>query len=436
MLWAKALPDVRHGEVVGFVITIDDVTAQRAQTQHLMYLATHDQLTGLYNRPQFLEFVRHAAGRQRRQQRCGVVLFIDVDDLKQTNDRLGHDAGDRLLRTVAARVSDAVRPADVVARYGGHEFTVLCEDLRDLGEATSIAERVPHVRRGADNGDGPFSLSCCARPRRRSREDPAATVELADQAKYRAKTACAPGGPQPTPHHADRGARRPGRDPSPCARSERWLPPGGARRPLLPRRRPPAPSPSRTALAWEGHRQLPHQRLPLRGLDRCPKLPGWRLRGRRTRRRPRCAIVLAPSMFESFTPGGDGGGRGQSQPKRRAGIGPFIYRRVLPRPPRLPPPHGARMTLTSPLAARGSDQSPTAGSQRDHRSTMTGRAERPRRSSRAAEPLTEEGADSWEPTLSSVVVAPVIVPFLSHEWDRLVSGVSLRHTPDIGAGSS
>src|SRR5579871_4038681 len=127
-LLAKAVPDVGHGEVAGFVVTIDDVTAQRAHTEHLMYLATHDPLTGLYNRPQFLEFVRHAAGRQRRQQRCGALLFIDVDNLKRTNDRLGHDAGDRLLRTVAARVSGAVRPADVVARYGGDEFTVLCED--------------------------------------------------------------------------------------------------------------------------------------------------------------------------------------------------------------------------------------------------------------------------------------------------------------------
>ena len=186
-LLAKAIPDIRDGQVVGFVVTIDDVTAQRAQTAHLMYLATHDQLTGLYNRPQFLEFVRHAAGRQRRQHGCGIVLFIDVDGLKQTNDQLGHDAGDRLLRTVAARVSAAVRPVDVVARYGGDEFTVLCDDLRDLDEATSLAERVRTSGAGPPNGEEQFSLSVGHALIDDPDMDPAAVVDLADQAMYRAK---------------------------------------------------------------------------------------------------------------------------------------------------------------------------------------------------------------------------------------------------------
>jgi diguanylate cyclase (GGDEF)-like protein/PAS domain S-box-containing protein len=186
-LWATALPDVRHGDVVGFVLTIVDVTEQRAQTQHLMYLATHDQLTGLYNRPQFLEFVRRAACRQQREQRCAVVLFIDVDNLKKTNDRLGHDAGDRLLRTVAARVSAAVRPSDVVARYGGDEFAVLCEDLRDLDEAASVAERVRSSGTRPSNGDGPFGLSVGQAVIDEADLDPAAVVDRADQAMYRAR---------------------------------------------------------------------------------------------------------------------------------------------------------------------------------------------------------------------------------------------------------
>jgi diguanylate cyclase (GGDEF)-like protein len=70
------------------------------------------------------------------------VLFIDLDNFKAANDSLGHTAGDDLLRVIAARIDEAVRPGDTVARFGGDEFVALCEDVKGPTEAMEIAERL------------------------------------------------------------------------------------------------------------------------------------------------------------------------------------------------------------------------------------------------------------------------------------------------------
>ena len=69
-------------------------------------------------------------------------MFIDIDGFKRVNDNLGHAAGDRALRTAATRIGSAIRPADTLARFGGDEFTVLCEDLPDSDAAMRIADRI------------------------------------------------------------------------------------------------------------------------------------------------------------------------------------------------------------------------------------------------------------------------------------------------------
>lgn len=140
-------PRILHVSAVGedegpSVLVAADVTEERVRVEVLRHLAEHDELTGLRNRRQFAEFLDRAVARQRRADLLAAVVFVDVDDLKAVNDRHGHAAGDRLLVDVARRITGAVRPGDVVARWGGDEFVVLCEDLADAGEADAIAERI------------------------------------------------------------------------------------------------------------------------------------------------------------------------------------------------------------------------------------------------------------------------------------------------------
>ncbi len=101
-----------------------DVQARLAAQAH------HDSLTGLPNRNLFGELLEHALRRAQRSGSAVAVLFLDLDRFKIVNDSRGHDAGDELLGAVAGRLESVLRPGDVVARFGGDEFTVLCEDLQ------------------------------------------------------------------------------------------------------------------------------------------------------------------------------------------------------------------------------------------------------------------------------------------------------------------
>jgi diguanylate cyclase (GGDEF)-like protein len=102
----------------------------------------HDPLTDLPNRALFGERLARAAARSARNGRAVAVLFIDLDDFKSVNDRLGHDAGDEVLRTVGNRLKACVRVSDTAARLGGDEFAVLLETLADSGEPAIVAGRV------------------------------------------------------------------------------------------------------------------------------------------------------------------------------------------------------------------------------------------------------------------------------------------------------
>ena len=110
---------------------VRDIAERRRGEEQLAYLAYHDALTGLPNRILVEQEVDLALARARRARAAVALMFVDLDDFKEANDRLGHAAGDRLLAGVSARLRGVLRDSDVLARQGGDEFLVLLGDLTD-----------------------------------------------------------------------------------------------------------------------------------------------------------------------------------------------------------------------------------------------------------------------------------------------------------------
>ncbi|TQN44115.1 PAS domain S-box-containing protein/diguanylate cyclase (GGDEF)-like protein [Blastococcus colisei] len=129
------------GGVVGGLSVFRDVTPAK-EAERLRREALHDPLTGLANRTLFFERLEHALTRLERHPGPVAVMYLDVDRFKQINDRFGHGAGDQVLCALGARLTDALRPEDTVARFGGDEIAILCEHVVDAAHATAIAERI------------------------------------------------------------------------------------------------------------------------------------------------------------------------------------------------------------------------------------------------------------------------------------------------------
>ena len=138
---ARVVPVTTSGRGAGFLGTLEDVTQRLAWEQTMAYQARHDPLTGLPNRRQLLEVLTRRLG-ETGDERAVSLLFLDLDDFKQVNDSLGHTAGDLLLTATAERLARSVRAQDLVARFGGDEFAVLCPGVGDERAATEIAERL------------------------------------------------------------------------------------------------------------------------------------------------------------------------------------------------------------------------------------------------------------------------------------------------------
>jgi diguanylate cyclase (GGDEF)-like protein/PAS domain S-box-containing protein len=126
----------------GVVLTLRDTTERRAFEEQLAHQAFHDVLTGLPNRALFADRLGHALSRRPDDASTIAVLFIDLDDFKTVNDSLGHDAGDAVLREMAARLQRCLRGGDTPARLGGDEFAVLLESVCDAEEALETGRRI------------------------------------------------------------------------------------------------------------------------------------------------------------------------------------------------------------------------------------------------------------------------------------------------------
>ncbi len=130
-------------DVNGIVLTVRDVTRHRELEGQLRHQAFHDSLTGLGNRTLFVERLDHALTVHRRADGPSpAVAFVDLDDFKDVNDKLGHGAGDQLLRTLADRIEECVRAGDTAARFGGDEFAVLFEHAESPDDLVEACERL------------------------------------------------------------------------------------------------------------------------------------------------------------------------------------------------------------------------------------------------------------------------------------------------------
>jgi diguanylate cyclase (GGDEF)-like protein/PAS domain S-box-containing protein len=189
----QGVPVLTHGPrlPMAFASTLDITDLKQAQAA-LARQATHDPLTGLPNRRLLIDALIDALADLGRGHRTGTValMFVDLDRFKLVNDVLGHDAGDALLRTAAARLRNAVRAHDMVARFGGDEFVVLMQHVADRGELHDVAQRIldavasPIVVSGESVGVGAsVGIATAAGPD----DDPDALVRNADAAMYRAK---------------------------------------------------------------------------------------------------------------------------------------------------------------------------------------------------------------------------------------------------------
>ncbi|HZC53114.1 MAG TPA: EAL domain-containing protein [Mycobacterium sp.] len=162
------------------------------KTDELRHLALHDALTGLPNRALISDRIEHLLARSHRLDTLAAALFVDLDEFKNVNDSLGHEAGDQLLQAVATRLSGALREADTIGRLGGDEFVVLIDAASLYCAPELVAERILDVMRQ------PFELGPAGLPivvttsigiAVGSRQTPSELLREADVALYEAKAA-------------------------------------------------------------------------------------------------------------------------------------------------------------------------------------------------------------------------------------------------------
>jgi diguanylate cyclase (GGDEF)-like protein/PAS domain S-box-containing protein len=177
--------------VGGIVLHLADITDRRKYEHLLERQAGSDALTGLLNRSRLDDVLKVQWSDHVRRGKTFAVLFGDLDGFKAVNDRFGHEAGDEVLREVSLRLRDAVRGHDIVVRYGGDEFVIVCPNT-DVAESEAVAHRIQQticqpilipngvaevgISLGAALGPGPFP-------------DVETLMRYADETMYRIKGA-------------------------------------------------------------------------------------------------------------------------------------------------------------------------------------------------------------------------------------------------------
>ncbi len=142
-IWStiKAIKDTK-GNVINYIAVQTDLREIESVQEKIDYLAYHDQLTGLYNRVHFEEYLEHALTIAKRKQENLALLFIDLDRFKVINDTLGHDIGDKVLIEVAKRLRHTLRESDFISRWGGDEFVIILENTTTPAVSAKIASHI------------------------------------------------------------------------------------------------------------------------------------------------------------------------------------------------------------------------------------------------------------------------------------------------------
>jgi diguanylate cyclase (GGDEF)-like protein/PAS domain S-box-containing protein len=191
-LWVKLGVTAVHGDdgaVAYFIFQVHDVTTRKRFEDELAHQALHDPLTDLPNRALLLDRLSHAQFRLRRRAGTIAVLFVDLDRFKLVNDGMGHSAGDAVLLDASRRLSETARAGDTVARFGGDEFTILCEDAGEQ-EARLVAQRILEAfSRPFEHEGREFHLSASigVRVSEHGAASPDSLLRDADMALYTAK---------------------------------------------------------------------------------------------------------------------------------------------------------------------------------------------------------------------------------------------------------
>jgi diguanylate cyclase (GGDEF)-like protein len=184
------LQAVRLGDGIG--LTVRDITEAKQEADRIRHQALHDPLTGLANRAGFEAALTEEVIAASAKGRVSALALIDLDDFKQVNDTLGHAAGDLLLKEVAQRLRDSLRPSDVVARLGGDEFVLILSNVGYRVGAEKLARKlVAAVARpmilGGHEARVSASMGVTLFPY--ADDAPADLLRQADEAMYEAKNA-------------------------------------------------------------------------------------------------------------------------------------------------------------------------------------------------------------------------------------------------------
>jgi diguanylate cyclase (GGDEF)-like protein/PAS domain S-box-containing protein len=187
--YAKTVADA-SGRATRMIGVSQDITERKRREDEARFLAYHDTLTGLPNRRLLDDRLRQALHLAQRRDARVAVMLVDLDDFKVVNDRLGHRAGDAVLREVAQRLAACVRKADTLARQGGDEFVVVIPDLQQEADCQVVAEKIlralePPLRADGEEFRIGASIGISLYPADASDGD--ALLRNADAAMYRAK---------------------------------------------------------------------------------------------------------------------------------------------------------------------------------------------------------------------------------------------------------
>ena len=183
-------PMYQDGELVGLVVAFVDISEHKQTEAELHRLAYFDSLTGLPNRVLFNDRLHQALTDARRRHRLVALMLLDIDRFKIVNDTLGHEAGDGLLREIAARLQHSIRDGDTVSRLGGDEFALVFADVGDIQRVAQLAQKVlsqftaPVVIDGREVFTG-ASIGIALYPADTENAD--SLLKFADSAMYHAK---------------------------------------------------------------------------------------------------------------------------------------------------------------------------------------------------------------------------------------------------------